>query len=82
MIPLETIEQAREAVAKHAIRTPLVPLNLPESGRSIHLKLENLQPIHSFKIRGALALFASLDDEKLEEGVVTASAGNFAQEDI
>ena len=62
-----------------AIRTPLVRLNLLDAPAEIYLKLENLQPIGSFKIRGAANAIARLTPERLERGVVTASAGNMAQ---
>src|SRR5260221_8913815 len=59
-----------------AIRTPLVRLN---TGDQIYLKLENLQPIGSFKIRGAANASSRLSPGDLRRGVVTASAGNMAQ---
>ena len=78
MIPLEQIEAARARIAPYAVRTPLV--RLPVDGPDeIWLKLENLQPFACFKIRAAANLFASLDDAELSRGVVTASAGNWAQ---
>ena len=61
------------------IRTPLVRLNVDSAPAEIYLKLENLQPIGSFKIRGAASAMARLSPEKLARGVVTASAGNMAQ---
>jgi threonine dehydratase len=76
-----TAEQAREAghrIAPVALRTPLVPLNADASAE-IHLKLENLQPIGSFKIRGAANVMGKTPRERLERGVLTASAGNMAQ---
>ena len=79
LIPLSAIEDARRAIAKTAIRTPLVRLNLLDAPAEIYLKLENLQPIGSFKIRGAANAMARLSPELLERGVVTASAGNMAQ---
>lgn len=66
-------------IADSAIRTPLVRLNVPDAPAEIYLKLENLQPIGSFKIRGAANAIAHLSPEQLEHGVVTASAGNMAQ---
>ena len=66
-------------IAGKAIRTPLVPLNLLDAPAEIYLKLENLQPIGSFKIRGAANVIARLSPELVERGVVTASAGNMAQ---
>lgn len=61
------------------IRTPLVRLNVDSAPAEIYLKLENLQPIGSFKIRGAASAMARLSPEKLQRGVLTASAGNMAQ---
>jgi threonine dehydratase len=78
MISLASIEDARRVIANSAIRTPLVRLNV-EAQAEIYLKLENLQPIGSFKIRGAANAIARLPREQLERGVVTASAGNMAQ---
>jgi threonine dehydratase len=76
---LSAIREARRAIAGSAIRTPLVRLNAPEIPAEIYLKLENLQPIGSFKIRGAANAMAHLSAEELRKGVVTASAGNMAQ---
>jgi len=56
-----------------------VRLHLPEHSGTIHLKLENLQPIGSFKLRGALNALLQTPSEELQEGVVTASAGNMGQ---
>ncbi|HEY0761987.1 MAG TPA: threonine/serine dehydratase [Pyrinomonadaceae bacterium] len=78
LIPISAIEEARPRIANAAIRTPLVRLNGPDTSE-IYLKLENLQPIGSFKIRGAANAIARLSPEQLEHGVVTASAGNMAQ---
>ena len=75
---LSKIQDARNVIAQAAIRTPLVRLNV-ESAAEIYLKLENLQPIGSFKIRGAANAIARLSPRELERGVVTASAGNMAQ---
>ena len=79
LIPISAIEDARRAIAGKAIRTPLVRLNFRDTSAEIYLKLENLQPIGSFKIRGAANAIARLSPEQLERGVVTASAGNMAQ---
>ena len=75
---LPAIEDARRVIADSAIRTPLVRFNVP-APVEIYLKLENLQPIGSFKIRGASNAIARLPRSVLERGVVTASAGNMAQ---
>src|SRR5690242_1675238 len=80
MIPtLADIEEARRSIADAAIRTPLVRLNVDDAPAEIYLKLENLQPIGSFKLRGAANAIAHLGPRELEHGVVTASAGNMAQ---
>lgn len=79
MISLAEIENARRVIQGAAIRTPLVRLNVLDAPAEIYLKLENLQPIGSFKLRGAANTIARLSSEKLEHGVVTASAGNMAQ---
>ena len=78
MIPLAEIEAARRRIAGVAVRTPLVRLNA-ESPAEIWLKLENLQPIGAFKLRGAANAVLSTDPELLHEGLWTASAGNMAQ---
>jgi threonine dehydratase len=80
MLPtLAEIEAARQRIGGAAIRTPLVRLNLADAPAEIYLKLENLQPIGSFKIRGAANAITQLAAEQLQRGVLTASAGNMAQ---
>ena len=76
---LADIEAARVRIAGAAIKTPLVRLNLDDTAAEIYLKLENLQPIGSFKIRGAMNAMASVPQEALQDGVYTVSAGNMAQ---
>jgi threonine dehydratase len=76
---LSQIKDARRLISGSAIRTPLVRLNLREAPAEIYLKLENLQPIGSFKIRGATNALGRLTPETLARGVLTASAGNMAQ---
>lgn len=75
-IPLEEILAARERIKYAAIKTPLVKLNLDDAPAEIYLKLENLQPVGSFKIRGASNAIKRADPEKLKEGVWTISSGN------
>jgi threonine dehydratase len=77
--PLTAIEAARERIRGLALRTPLVKLNVDHAPAEIWLKLENLQPIGSFKIRGAGNAMRSLPAAELGQGVYTASAGNMAQ---
>ena len=81
MIPLEAIQAASERLrrADAALRTPLLRLPLDEAPAEIYLKLENLQPIGSFKLRGAGNALARAGREALAQGVYTASAGNMAQ---
>jgi threonine dehydratase len=61
------------------VRTPLVRLDAPEAPAEIYLKLESLQPIGSFKIRGATNAIRNASADELRDGVLTASAGNMAQ---
>ena len=72
------IRRARDVIAGVAIRTPLVRLDV-DSDAEIWLKLETLQPVRSFKIRGAGNAILQATDEELAAGVFTASAGNMAQ---
>lgn len=78
-IRLSEIQSARKTIAGVAMRTPLVRLEVENAPTEIYLKLENLQPIGSFKIRGAANAMAHLSAKDLERGVITASAGNMAQ---
>jgi threonine dehydratase len=75
---LRDVESARDRIVGAAIRTPLVRLEV-DAPIEVYLKLENLQPIGSFKIRGASNAMAVAPEEALASGVVTASAGNMAQ---
>jgi threonine dehydratase len=83
-IPLAAVRDAATAVYDAAVRTPLIRVDLDsepaaEGLRALYLKLEVLQPIGSFKIRGAYNLIRQLTREELKEGVWTVSAGNAAQ---
>jgi threonine dehydratase len=79
VIGLAAIEAARERIAGAAIRTPLVRLYVEDAPAEIYLKLENLQPISSFKIRGATNAIMLAPAAERAKGLVTASAGNMAQ---
>jgi threonine dehydratase len=80
MLPsLADLHEAQVRIAGIANRTPLVRLDLPGAPAEIWLKLENLQPIGSFKIRGAANAMAAIPQAELARGVWTASAGNMAQ---
>jgi threonine dehydratase len=76
LIPLDEIRRARARIGDDVLRTPLVPLGTDDRFR---LKLECLQPIGCFKLRGALSAVRVASEEELAHGVVTASAGNMAQ---
>ena len=78
-IPLKAIQEARERIKGVALRTPLVPLFADDAPAEIYLKLESLQPIGSFKLRGSGNAMAHADPALLADGVYTASAGNMAQ---
>ncbi len=83
-IPIEAITDAAKHVYKAAVRTPLVRLDLPFASAhgpapEVYLKLESLQPIGSFKIRGAWNAVRKLSADQLKDGVWTVSAGNAAQ---
>jgi threonine dehydratase len=78
VIALAEIERARQVLDGIAVRTPLVRLNV-DADVEIHLKLETLQPVNSFKIRGAGNAVLQATDAELSDGVLTASAGNMAQ---
>ena len=77
-VTLEQVDQARRNIAGTALRTPLVRC-YADSPAEVYLKLENLQPIGSFKIRGAANVMALTPHDRLARGVLTASAGNMAQ---
>ena len=80
MIELAEIEAARERVADVAVRTPLIRLEAElDPGTEIYLKLETLQPIGSFKIRGAANAVRCAPAPLRAKGLLTASAGNMAQ---
>ncbi len=76
---LAAIHDARSRIDGVAIRTPLLRLAVDDAPADLWLKLENLQPIGSFKLRGAGNAMARLTAQELAQGVCTASAGNMAQ---
>jgi threonine dehydratase len=78
LIPLEEIRRARERLGDAVLRTPLVRFDV-DAPCEIWLKLECLQPVGSFKLRGALSAIRAASPAELAGGVVTASAGNMAQ---
>jgi threonine dehydratase len=78
-ISLDEIEQARKRIAESTLRSPLVHLGVDGAVADVYLKLENLQPTGSFKVRGVGNTVALLSNQEREQGVYTCSAGNMAQ---
>lgn len=78
-IELSDIREARERIASTIVRTPLIRLELGPDFPDIRLKLENLQPINAYKLRGAANAVAMLSESERKLGVWTISAGNAGQ---
>lgn len=85
MVSLESIRQAEQRLQGVAVRTPLIPYFPPSQpgakahDRTLHIKAESLQPVGSFKLRGAYNKVATLSEQERQRGVVTYSSGNHAQ---
>src|SRR5688572_20352344 len=78
-VTIEEIRAARDRIGSMIVRTPLIRWNLGGDAPEIYLKLENLQPINAFKLRGAANAIALLPEEERRRGVWTISAGNAGQ---
>src|SRR5437870_13690189 len=78
-IELAEVQEARRRIAQTIVRTPLLRLELGPDCPDIRLKLENLQPINAYKLRGAANAVAMLSDSERKRGVWTISAGNAGQ---
>src|SRR5438094_9535895 len=78
-IQLSEIQEARKRIAKTIVRTPLIRLELGSDFPDVRLKLENLQPINAYKLRGAANAVAMLSEPDRKRGVWTISAGNAGQ---
>jgi len=78
-ITVDEIEAARERIARTVVRTPLLRLETGAGGLDIRLKLENLQPTNSYKLRGAVNALSMLPKAARQRGVWTISAGNAGQ---
>src|SRR5438067_9201352 len=78
-IELSEIREARKRIADTIVRTPLLRLELGPEFPEIWLKLENLQPINAYKLRGAANAVAMLSEADRQKGVWTISAGNAGQ---
>jgi len=79
MVSLDDIRAAQTLLSGVAVRTPLFEWTGPADPRRLFLKLENLQPMGAFKLRGAYNRVASLSDEERRRGVISYSSGNHAQ---
>jgi threonine dehydratase len=79
MVSFDDIRAAQTLLDGIAVRTPLFEWTSPTDPRKLYLKLENLQPIGAFKLRGAYNKVASLSDEERRRGVISYSSGNHAQ---
>src|SRR5258707_14225040 len=78
-IDIDEVRAARNRIAGTIVRTPLVRLDLGPGFPDLRLKLENLQPINAYKLRGAANAVALLSDSERKRGVWTISAGNAGQ---
>ena len=78
-VSLQDIKDAQQRIKGKVNRTPLIRFYGDDLSGEIYLKLENLQPIGSFKLRGAYNAISTADRSLLKDGVYTASAGNMAQ---
>src|SRR3954464_14492111 len=78
-IELSEIREAQKRIAGTIVRTPLIRLDLGPRSPDVRLKLENLQPINAYKLRGAANAVALLSDAERRRGVWTISAGNAGQ---
>src|SRR5262245_33592950 len=79
---MESLKFVDVMAARERIRPYLIPTPLEISaglGKNVYFKLENVQPMHSFKIRGALNAVLANQEQALQQGIITASAGNHGQ---
>ena len=79
MVSLDDIRAAQNVLHGVAVRTPLVQWTGAKDQRELYLKLENLQPVGAFKLRGAYNKVASFSNEERRRGVISYSSGNHAQ---
>src|SRR2546430_14233575 len=78
-IKLVEIKNAQQRIAKTILRTPLIRLELGPDFPEVRLKLENLQPINAYKLRGAANAVAMISESECRRGVLTISAGSAGQ---
>lgn len=74
---IDDVHAARDRIAGEVLRSPLIRLNMDSQPAEIYLKLENLLPLGSFKIRGAINVLKKTNIEQLSQGITTASSGNW-----
>ena len=74
-IPLSVFKEAQARISEDIVRTPVIPLKTDEISTRIYLKLENLQPVGSFKIRAASNALKQMTEQQLENGVWTVVMG-------
>src|SRR5450755_2385893 len=79
MVTLHDLRAAQSLLNGIAVHTPLLEWTPATDQRKLYLKLENLQPIGAFKLRGAYNKVASLNEEERKRGVISYSSGNHAQ---
>ena len=78
LVSLDAIRAAASRIAGIAVKTPLVRAYFPDVAGKVWLKAENLQPIGSFKLRGASNKILQLTPDEISRGVITYSSGNHA----
>src|SRR5208282_4952873 len=79
LLTLDAFRDAQERIRGVAVHTPLVYLPIPGAAGEVYVKAEGLQPIGSFKLRGAYNKIAQLSRAERSRGVITYSSGNHAQ---
>jgi len=79
LVSLKEIHDAQERIRGVALHTPLVRLQIHDLPANVFIKTEGLQPIGSFKLRGAYNKIAQLAEDERKRGVITYSSGNHAQ---
>src|SRR5271154_6651589 len=79
LLTLDAFRDAQERIRGVAVHTPLVHLSIPGAAGEVYVKAEGLQPVGSFKLRGAYNKIAQLTDAERGRGVITYSSGNHAQ---
>src|SRR5277367_6587571 len=79
LLTLDAFRDAQVRIRGVAVHTPLVHLPIPGAAGEVYAKAESLQPIGSFKLRGAYNKIAQLSDDERRRGVITYSSGNHAQ---